>query len=308
MVEILMGVYNGEKYISKQIESILNQTYSDWHLTIRDDASTDGTWDILQKFKSILPDKIRCERNETNSGSPKENFFRLISGSEEEYWMTCDHDDVWLEDKISITLSEMKRLEKEGGEDLPLLVHTDLRVVDEELKTISPSMIRAQKLNPNGKSLSRLLVQNNVTGCTMMGNRKLREMVKTLPEEALMHDWYYALVAAAFGKIGFANEQTILYRQHGDNQVGAKEARKASYAVQRFSKSYEVRKAVYRTYEQAEAFLNQFESALSEPQKEMVLSYAQMPEKGKLAKINTLRKYNLWKYGALRRIGQMLYA
>lgn len=308
MVDILMGVYNGEAYLREQLDSIFGQSFSNWRLTVCDDASSDRTEAILREYQKQYPEKMIYRRNGKNSGSPKENFFQLIRESQAPYWMTCDHDDVWKKDKVETTLRCMKEMEKGSGKEMPILVHTDLTVVDQDLQVLSDSMIRSQRLNPGAKHLCQFLVQNHVTGCTMMGNRSIRELVSYLPHQALMHDWYFALVAAAFGRIGFVDESTVFYRQHGGNQVGAKDASSTSYAVKRFLKSYEARKAVYQTYEQAQGFLNQFREKLTPSQRELVEAYAQMPLKGKWFKWKTLFQYQLWKYGKLRRLGQMLYS
>lgn len=149
--------------------------------------------------------------------------------------MFCDHDDVWKPRKVEMTVRRMMELEQANGQDIPLLVHTDLVVADENLKVLSDSMFRSQNLNRKGNRLNNLLVQNNVTGCTMMVNKALVDMVGPAPKHAVMHDWWMALIAACFGKIGFVRQATILYRQHHANEVGAKNARSLSYNARRLA-------------------------------------------------------------------------
>ena len=108
-------------------------------------------------------------------------------------------------------------------QNMPVLVHTDLSVADKHLNIKKRSFFRAQHFNVQNYSFGSTLAQNNVTGCTMMINRTLLNLVKnTNNSDIIMHDWWGAMIAAAFGRIAFVPEPTILYRQHGANSVGAK--------------------------------------------------------------------------------------
>ena len=254
MIDILMTVYNGEQYVVPQIESILNQTDSNWKLFIQDDCSTDRTVELIEPYVRRYPERITLLRNEKNSGSAQKNFFSMLPLVEHSYCMFCDHDDVWKPRKVEMTVRRMMELEQANGQDTPLLVHTDLAVADENLKVLSDSMFRSQNLNRKGNRLNNLLVQNNVTGCTMMVNKALVDMVGPAPKHAVMHDWWMALIAACFGKIGFVRQATILYRQHRANEVGAKNARSLSYNARRLAEREQARKVLNDTYLQAREF------------------------------------------------------
>lgn len=225
MVDILMATYNGGKYIAEQIDSILNQTYNDWKLYIRDDGSKDNTINIVKEYSEKYPDKIIFVEDERRNLGPKLNFGELLKRTKNEYCMFCDQDDVWMKDKVYLTLNKMKELEKQYGKDKPILVHTDLKVVNERLDVINESFWSFMNLDPKRKDINKLLVENTVTGCTMMINRKLREEIKGIPEKCEMHDWWIALVASLIGVIYTIEEPTILYRQHSDNQIGARKNR-----------------------------------------------------------------------------------
>lgn len=307
MIEILMAVYNGEQYLEEQLESIFAQTYTDWCLFIRDDASTDGTRAILRRYQEKYPDRISLFFNSENFGSPQKTFFQLLQDSTAPYVMTCDHDDVWLPNKIEQTMKKMKELENEWGIELPLLVHTDLQVVDENLRVISPSMMKSQNLNPKSNSLRDFIVQNHVTGCTMMLNRALVNAVHRLPEDALMHDWWFSLVAAAFGAIGFVEQPTILYRQHSGNQVGAKSVSQISFLAKRAIARQELKKSMDKTYRQAAAFLEEYYQQLSAQQRQLLERYSNIPQQNKIQRLTTLCTRNYFKYGLVRKIGQFLY-
>ena len=149
-------------------------------------------------------------------------FGELLEDSDADYMALCDQDDVWLPGRIAKPLERVRAVEREQGAATPILAHTDLAVVDENLDTIAPSFWAYRHLDPyRGSELNRLLVQNVVTGCTTIINRALARLACPIPESIPMHDWWLALVASAFGRIETVPEATVLYRQHGNNSVGA---------------------------------------------------------------------------------------
>jgi hypothetical protein len=135
--------------------------------------------------------------------------------------MFCDQDDVWLPNKIELTLDAMKAAERIYP-DKPILVHTDLRITDSQLNTIAESMWRYQKLYPEiGDDLNKIMAQNVVTGCTVMINKRAKVVSIPIPKEAVLYDWWIALNVCRHGKIVYLSIPSVLYRQHVDNQVGA---------------------------------------------------------------------------------------
>ena len=305
-----MAAYNGQNYIAEQIESILSQTEQNWGLVIQDDCSSDGTYAIAKNYARQYPKRIHAVRRQTPSGSAQNNFFSMLRfASDSEYIMFCDDDDVWLPEKIHVTLSEMQNLEKRYGFDKPLLVHTDLRVTDSSLNIISESMMNTQKLDPERNDLNRLLVQNIVTGNTMMINGSLLTLTTkySLPEHAVMHDWWLALVASALGKIGFVTEGTVLYRQHTNNQIGAQNARSLQYNVLPLLDGAGVERSLNKTYKQAEEFLAHFGTLLKENQIQLLRDFISIPSCGKPERLWILLKNGCWKNGFLRKFGQVWF-
>lgn len=220
-VDILLGAYNGEKYIQAQIESVLNQSHKNLRLIIRDDCSQDSTLEIIKKWKESHPEKIVIIPSEDRQGA-KGNFSALMRHAQSPYVMFCDQDDVWMEGKVSKSMALMQRMEEQYGTVQPCLVHTDLKVVDQDLRPVSDSFWQYARLFPRqGGGFTRILMQNVVTGCTALMNRSLFDLMQKIPPEALMHDWWAALVASAFGRIGALPEPTVLYRQHAKNVLGA---------------------------------------------------------------------------------------
>lgn len=221
-IDILLSTFNSEKYLTQQVESLFKQTISNWRLIVRDDGSTDDTLKLLKELIQEYPDKIILLSNKQNLGVIK-SFETLLKESSAEYIMFCDHDDVWLEDKIEVTLLKMKEIEQRQQE-LPVLVFTDLTVVDSTLNVIHKSFWKFSKLNPRFLSCFNYLgVCNGITGCTVMINKKAKEVSLPFSKDARMHDWWIGLNVSKFGKIGFVDKSTILYRQHNLNQIGATE-------------------------------------------------------------------------------------
>ena len=141
-VAICLATYNGEKYLQEQLNSILRQSYQDFHLFIRDDSSSDKTIEIIKENISRHQDKITLIDDPSyKGGSSKANFASILSYVTKsynfKYFMFSDQDDYWLEDKIKICMNSMLNTEQMFSG--PILVHTDLRVVDQNLKTLGDS-------------------------------------------------------------------------------------------------------------------------------------------------------------------------
>ena len=305
MITILLATYNGEKYLSEQINSLLNQSFKDFKILVRDDGSTDGTLDVLNRFINDYPQKITLLNDRTPTGSSARNFFRLLSAVDDDYVMFCDQDDFWLPQKIEKTFEKMKMLEKEHG-DIPLLVHSDLSVVDAELNLINKSFFDFQKISPERDRLNNLLVQNNVTGCTAMINRKMLMLAKDEPISCAMHDWWIALLAAAFGKADFISEPLILYRQHGGNRVGAKNASGMEFIKRKIKDRKKTAKNYNDAYLQASELLRIHGEKMSESDRETVAAFASLKTSSKIKKIKLINKYDFKKNTFIRNIGQYI--
>lgn len=307
MIDILMAVYNGEKFLAEQIESILGQDADGWRLIICDDGSTDGSFKIAQSYAEKYPELVKACKNSVPSGSACANFIGMLEKTSAEYVMFSDQDDVWKPQKVRLTFSEMKRLEKEYG-DVPLLVHTEAEIVDAELNTLKPRFTAFQGLNPDYRSLNRLLAQNNVTGHTAMINRRLAELLTGAPpEKMLMHDWWAALAAAAFGQIGFVNEPLSRYRQHGSNQLGAVNNRSAAGIIRIISQRAGTKKRVSATYAQAAAFLDFYRGKLPENARKTLGIYTDIPNRNKLKRAFLLVKHGFLKQNFITAVGQLIF-
>lgn len=309
-IAICMATYNGEPFLPQQLDSILAQTYQDWILFIRDDHSTDGTVEILRQYAARYPDKFVLIDDETLSGgSAKKNFATILQWVSRHYtfpyFMFADQDDVWLDNKIELCIRLMQQ--KEGDRTVPTLVHTDLTVVDRQLGIMGNSFFAYRALNPDVTDLRHLLIQNNATGCTMLWNDALNRCIDLSNEGAVMHDWWITLTASAFGQILCVKEPTMLYRQHGQNVMGAPHVTSLGYILNRLFGSYHVRQTLHLAVAQAAAFRDQHSEQLSEKQREMLQAFAGLYGKGKLARIATVFRYGFWKQGLIQIIGQLLF-
>jgi len=308
-IAILMATYNGERYLPKQLDSILNQDFEDWVLLVSDDGSKDRTMEILSDYQKRYPQKIKLLEKEKPSGGAKKNFLFLTRQADGyPYLMYCDQDDFWKPEKIRVTLEKMRETEN-GDPATPCLVHTDLEVVDQTMNTISPSFFRFSGLRPERCGLNQLLIQNIVTGCTMMINHALWELaVRPVDEEQiLMHDWWFALIAAAVGRIGFVNQSLILYRQHGDNSVGAKNMHSAETIALQMTKHESNRNALRHSMLQAGTLLTVLDGCLKERDREMLRVYSQAEKTGKLSKIRVSARYGIWKNSLIKKAAQLFY-
>lgn len=305
MINIVMATYNGEKFIREQLDSIFSQTFTDWRLIVSDDCSTDETVNIVREYQEAYPNKILLIENQEPSGSAQNNFYRALKYATADYIMLSDQDDVWLPGKVEETFSVMKQLEEAYGKELPLLVHTDLKVVDENLKVINSSIFDMQNMDSGRCALNNLLVQNIVTGCTVMVNKNLLSFLEKTPKHSVMHDMWMALIASAFGEIGFLNKSTILYRQHGKNANGAKDVKSFKYFLDKIFNLKEAHQGLLNQYKQADEFKNILFEKLAENQLAMLKSYSEFEELNCIERYIALREYRLFKKGFLKNLGQI---
>ena len=294
-IAILLSTYNGGRFLEEQIQSIIDQTNHSWELFIRDDGSTDETLSIIKKFQADSrihwinaeqPQNLRVIRS----------FLTLLTTANAEYYMFCDQDDVWLPEKVQITLDKMVELEATHS-NVPVLVHTDLRVVDQELQTLHDSMMKSQQLDPVPE-FGRLVIQNSITGCTVMINQKLKVACQQLNYSKIrMHDWWFALVACAFGTIGYVSQPTILYRQHGDNEVGAKNP--INEALSRKHLFQQTKATIVASIAQAGYFAEVYPQ-LTAKQLEVIRFLKNIDQFRKMQRYQLLKQYGISKSGRSR--------
>ncbi|MEO8736138.1 MAG: glycosyltransferase family 2 protein [Edaphobacter sp.] len=294
-IEILLATYNGERFLREQIDSIFAQDYGNWRVLARDDGSTDSTVSILEEYAARFPDRFRVMPASAGTGHPKWNFLRLMEASTSEYVCFADQDDVWLPQKLTLTMQAMKRLELRHGKDVPLLAFTDLRVVDERLETIADSFWKFHCLNPSQVNrFARLIGQNVVTGSTAMANRRLVELALRMPDEADMHDSWVALIASAFGAAESVPMQTVLYRQHGGNVLGAIERQNQLETTQPYNNKEQQRR-LQLMEQQAKGMLRAYGADLSPSKLRLLQSLVRCRQSShRLVRVGTAIRYGLY--------------
>ena len=245
-VAILLATYNSQNYLDELLNSIIYQTHKDWILYIRDDGSSDNTLLIIDQYVKTYPNIVLLVDSVKGRGS-KNSFLWMLQSVESKYYMFCDHDDVWLNEKISKTYQKMIEVEKSNYK-VPVIIHTDLIVVDEKLNEISPSFWEYSNIKPFFSSFNYYSAYNNVTGCTMMFNNAAKNISLDTCPDAPMHDlWLAMVVSLNNGIIKYISEPLILYRQHGKNVLGAQKNPNVIDRLLMFGKVLESNKKLYKT-------------------------------------------------------------
>ena len=215
-VAILLSTYNGAQHVAEQLASLRGQTLSDWRLYWRDDGSSDATPALVRAFVDELgADRVVVLPGEGRVGATQ-SFLRLLraAASDNDIACFCDQDDIWLPHKLEHGVRELSEVARGS----PALYCARQVLVDEELRRIglSPVVHRVP-------AFPAALAQNIATGCTVMLNQRAAQLVAASRAPAsAFHDWWcYLVVSAAGGEVRFDARPVVLYRQHGDNAVGA---------------------------------------------------------------------------------------
>lgn len=269
-VQILMSTYNGERYIREQIDSFLQQTYPAVKILVRDDGSSDGTIAILEEYARKY-ENITYYKGE-NLGVIQ-SFLQLLKDSDDsaKYYAFSDQDDVWLPEKVE---KAVEMLENNKETNQPLLYCSDVYVTDEDLNVIKKDEKKARP------SFGNALVQNICTGCTAVMNHVLRDIInQTKPVNIVMHDWWFYLTASLHGDVIYDYNPYMYYRQHGNNEWGAK-TRKKDILKYRLKQLRKKRGYIYR---QNEEIFKAYE--ITNEDKRRLLKLVQNSEKGILGKI-----------------------
>jgi len=293
-VEVALATYNGERYLPALLDSLFAQTHRNFTIVASDDGSSDGTPGILEACSARHPGRVRIVR----AGPPRlgvsGNFSSILPHLTAGHVLLCDQDDVWLPRKIELSLARLLAIEAEAPQGTPVLVHTDLTVVDEALEPIASSAMTYQEIDPHCAKLPLLLLSNAATGCTVAVNRALYRLAAPIPPEAMMHDHWLALVAAGLGRIGYVGEPTILYRQHGGNTIGARPwgGRGIAQKVVETLFGPARRDVLARHSLQAAVFLDRYGDALQPQDRNAAAALARLQEVG-----GARRLWRLWRHG-----------
>lgn len=302
LVDIVVPTYHGAAFLSELLDSLLNQTYSNTRILLRDDGSKDQTLPIISLYSQKYPQKVILISDGKANLGIMGNYAELLHHVQANYVCLADQDDVWLPHKIELSMCKIKTMERRYGDDHPLLIHTDLQVVDKDLKEINPSFWKYANLKPKYQIFNRLLLQNCVTGCTITMNRSLLNLILPIPQEAVMHDWWMALIASCFGHIHHCDESTILYRQHSRNALGAIRSSWKDIITSRWMNRPENNSA----REQARAFLKHFKNRLDRKKRKTVQTFCEIKDVSYIMQRWQMFRYGFFKHSHLRNAGRIL--
>lgn len=208
---ILMSTYNGEKYITEQLNSLLRQKDVNVDIIIRDDGSTDNTVKIVQQYEKYY-ENIKFFTGE-NIGYERSFYFLMKWAGNYDYYAFSDQDDVWDKDKL---ISAIDSLEKKDM-SIPIVYWCNLKLVDAELNFIH------YMTTPDDSDFKkgRYIIDKYGYGCTMVFNKALRDLaIKYEPKSKISHDNWVGLLGIFLGNYIFDNNTYISYRQHGNNVIG----------------------------------------------------------------------------------------
>lgn len=256
-VEILLSTYNGERFLDQQLKSIINQTYENWLLIIRDDGSNDATANIIDRYIKRYPQKIKLVSDSLGNLGSSKSFETLIYASQESYILLCDQDDEWLPHKIKSSLEKLKEIET-NHKDIPILIFTDLIVVDDKMNIINTSFWKSQKFSPEiATNYIKLSALNVITGCTIIFNRTAKKYILPFPDNYSLHDYWIGLNISYYGIIDYICTPTILYRQHSNNVIGAHKIN-FSYFYIKFKLAYSLAVSYRKLFNKASFKINYF--------------------------------------------------
>ncbi|WP_455620673.1 glycosyltransferase family 2 protein [Parabacteroides sp.] len=213
-ISIACCTYNGSRYLSEQLESLLSQTILPDEIVVCDDCSTDDTREIISSYVRNFP-RVKwvfvCNEYRKGVRLNFEQAIRLASGK---YIATCDQDDIWKENKLAVLLD---RIERTGC----ALVHSDAELIDSKGHMMNPSASLYYNLGWERNLSDYILGENNVIGCTLMFRSELKKFLFPFPAYYYYHDQWLAIWAYHNGGISFVDEKLVGYRQHTDNVVAS---------------------------------------------------------------------------------------
>lgn len=251
---VMLSTYNGEKFLKKQLDSIINQEDVSVYLLIRDDGSTDNTLQILDEYKSVYPHiitiykgiNIGCIRSFRNLMEKAKTFTLFFP----DFYAFCDQDDIWVNDKLKRAVEALSIYDSA----LPNLFFSYFKEIDEQGNEL---FTKNQSFN---LSFGEALVMNPSVGCTQVFNKVcLEKSLICNPPQLILHDWWiYSVCLALSGNVVYDCDALVLYRQHSSNVLGVRH-------ISRFRKLYNwlYKKNNNLCMHLAESIYNNYESQMS---------------------------------------------
>ena len=305
---VLLAAYNGSRHLPALLDSLMDQTDQDFSVLMQDDGSEDGTVSLLEEI-SMKDGRFSFGAEQGLHLGAAGNFLSLIRQADADYVLLCDQDDLWEENKIAVLKEAMRGMEAEYGSGTPLLVHSDCSLISADGTPAGGSFFRHQGWDPKAVSLPPLLVQNNVTGCTILMNAPLCRLIAghARARDLFMHDWFIALTAASFGKIRFVDQPLTRYRQHGGNAVGASSKNLLARGFAAVLRRQEAKKRILLTYTHTKVFNRLYEGQLPPEAQETVSAYLATQHMRRIPRILAVRRLGCVMQSPVTRLGQILF-
>jgi glycosyltransferase involved in cell wall biosynthesis len=203
MISVCMAVFNGERYLHEQLDSIRSQLGQLDEVIIVDDGSYDASAAIIHDFQDS---RLKLLRNDANIG-PSKSFERAISQARGKYIFLSDQDDIWKPNKVETVLGIFESSDS-------LVVVSDARIIDSERRVKLTSLF---SLRGSGPGFWRNLYKNGFIGCCMAFRTDTKLLHIPFPTNVGMHDEWIGLCCSVAGKVNFCAETLIDYRRHGEN-------------------------------------------------------------------------------------------
>ena len=305
---VLLTTYNGAVYLPALLDSLAAQTDPDFFVLVQDDGSEDRTPEILREAAQ-RDIRILFGAEQGKHLGAAGNFISLIRQADADYVLLCDQDDIWEPEKLAVLKEAMRDLERSAGAGTPLLVHSDCSLIDPAGKTIGGSFFAHQGWDPGAVTLPRLLVQNNVTGCTLIMNEPLRKLVAehAKSKDLFMHDWFIALTAASFGRIAFVSRPLTRYRQHTGNEIGASPRSLIARGLAALKNRRESKRRILLTYTHTKVFSRMYGDRLPARARETVEQYLSTRRMRKIPRVLAVRRMGCVMQSPVTRLGQILF-
>lgn len=294
---IMMTTYNGEEFLIQQIESICQQSYSNWQLVVRDDGSSDQTLAILNTYAE-KDARIQVVQNQTDYHGAYPNFWGLVAYCKQlkayDYYMFADQDDVWDKDKLEVYMDFCS----DKGLNEPLLVYGDMRIIDADGQVTSNSL--EANLGIAYTNAISTFFAHKVHGCNSFFNRCLFELALPLsPEEPeakyVSHDNYYTKFAALLGQVYYLPRPMMSYRRYGTN-VTSQHAYdfKLKRILKRLTALEELAKDHALTYRQTRATLERMKLLpLADGQMKLLKTVETILDRGGIYAIKQISKHHI---------------
>jgi glycosyltransferase involved in cell wall biosynthesis len=289
--DVILAVYNGRDHLAPMLDSLLGQTINDFNVMARDNGSNDGTLEILERYKDKFDGRLRIIQGEP-TGSARGNFTILMQETKADYVLCADHDDVWMPDKVEITLRSMKEAEAKFGKSTPIYFFTDVVVVNKDLEVINSSYWNFKRIDPGiSARLSQCLICAPMLGMASGMNRALVDLSNPVPGTVTGHDWWALLVAAAMGKVVYNSARTALYRIHGQNNSAPKQVGIILYLNAKLGAGF-VRHGLGRRMDQADALIEVYGQKIPPAQMAILQGFSKLRSQGFFRRRMTLVAHN----------------